>query len=262
MEKEDLILQMVNKLESRCDDLDRRMRRFETSGLAIAMLAVILGIGAGYGGIILKESKNELSTFQAKLALAQPAMDSLTLLQGEIQKLNEEVNPTGKKLDSQVSDGALLSRIKRFELTSPAGRYAWDGYFSDSSGLRDLAVEYVTLVAEDPEKTNSADLKDCFGELLKAANKVKERAKQGLRTDDKPDTYEMHWSTKQEDFKHLLSQVKEDDQAGVLTAGQLGCYQVAFPNWLANNGAFVNSPYQIQKATNSTDCLRRLKITE
>ncbi len=260
MEKEDLIFQQINKLENRCDDLDKRMRSFETSVKALVLLAIILGIGAGYGGLVLKESKNQLSSFQSTLAQAQPAIDSVARLQEQIAILNKEAGPRADNLDSRAADQALLERIDRFESTPAPKPYAWDGYFADMSGLRDLAVEYVTLAAQDPKKVSAADLNACFDELLKAADIVKSRAKDGLKTTG-TEWYALHWNDKPEDFKHLLRNLKQDDESGALTSSQIGCYQIAFPNWVANNGAFVNSPYNLVLTDNPPDCLKRLRIS-
>src|SRR5437870_749936 len=116
---QDLLVQQVNKLDSRCDDLDRRMRRFETVALALGMLGLILGVGGGIGAFVLRASNSKLSTFESELAKAQPALDKLSHLQQDIQRLKEEAAPIGKILDNRASSQALLGRIERFKSTSP-----------------------------------------------------------------------------------------------------------------------------------------------
>jgi hypothetical protein len=264
MEKEDLIVQQVNKLDSRCDGLDARMRRFETSALALAMLGLILGIGAGYGGLILRRFNKDLSNFQSTLTQAQTALAKLSQVQEEVDRLSNEVGPIGQVLDDRATGRALLGRIERFESKSPSNPYAWDGYYSDSRGLADFAVEYVTLAAEDTDPANKAVRDDCYDELVKAAETVKGRAKEGLKGADTLQYYEMHWKQKPQDFENLLAKLKQqrESQLGVLTGAQTVCYQVAFPNWLANNGAFIDGTYKVGPGTNSADCRTLLGISQ
>jgi len=59
----------------------------------------------------------------------------------------------------------------------------------------------------------------------------------------------------------LVNNLKRDDDLGKLDGPEIGCYQVAFPNWLANNGACVSAPYNVAFTKNSDDCLKRLGIS-
>jgi hypothetical protein len=257
----DLLLQQANKLEKRCDDLERRMSRFETVALAVTMVAFVLGIGAGYGALVLRSSNNKLSDFQSRLDKAQPALDSLSQLKQEIDGLKNEAGPIAKTIDNRFTAKALLGRIQRFESASPPSPYAWDGYFSDMRGLKDFAVEYTTLVGQDPEGASARELNACYEELCKAADTVKGRAKDGLKIADPPQWYEMHWNQSPQNFENLLTRLKQaENQSRGLTGAQIGCYQIAFPNWLANNGAFVGDPFKIGPGMNSPDCLRLLGI--
>lgn len=261
MEKEDLILQQVNKLDGRCDGLDGRMRRFETAALALTMLGLILGIGAGYGGWALKESRNQLRNFQNTLEQAQTALASLSQVQKDVDRLNGEVGPIAQTLDNRAAGRALLGRIRAFESKSSPNPYAWDGYYSDFRGLRDFAVEYVTLVEEDTVPANAPIRDACYDELRKAAETVKIRAREGLKSADHSQYYEMHWNQSPQNFENLLTEFRQDQtQPGALTGAKIGCYQVAFPNWLANNGAFETEAFKVGWGTNSDDCKMQLRI--
>jgi hypothetical protein len=252
---DDLLIQQMNKIDSRCDDLDRRMRRFETFAVAAGMVAVLLGIGAGVGSHIIAGFSSRLNGYEDRLNKAQPTLDNLSRDEERIENLSKSLDGAADKFDSSASSAALLDRIKAFESESPPQPYAWVGYYSDFQNLRNFAVEYVTLVAVDPQQGSA--LEETYRELLVAAETVKTRAQVGLRAADVPKWYEMHWKQSPQNFENLLVQFR-GDQAGRLDGALVGCYQVAFPNWLANNGAFVN---EIGRGANSSDCLKRLRIS-
>jgi hypothetical protein len=159
VEKEDLIVQQVNTLDSRCDDLDKRMRSFEAWARALARLALILGLGLGYAGYVLKGAESELRGVQATLKEAEAAVANFSQVKSDVDRLQKEVAPVGKTVDNRAAEQSLLGRIQRFVSVPPSGPYRVNGYFSDIRGLRDFGGEYVTLAGEDRRLTFPAYLK-------------------------------------------------------------------------------------------------------
>lgn len=204
----------VDRVSKRFDELDKRMRKFETAAAAGATLALFFGISTGLGAYFVEKLREETATITQ-------LSSNVGALQNAVSTINSAVERAGMPV--------LRARVRNFTSASIPPHSGWSDYQSDMEGLSNFAVEYLTLVQNRNAPITPEESALLFSELDSAADAATTRAKVSLKSFDDAKNYAGHLAAPQ-NFKNLLGYLKKRPNTE-FSDEELHCYLAAFPNW-------------------------------
>ncbi|HTS36787.1 MAG TPA: hypothetical protein VMH04_14020 [Candidatus Solibacter sp.] len=227
----------VDGVSKRFDELDKRMRKFETAAAAGAILALFFGITTGLGAYFVEKLREETST-------VTQLSSNVVALQNAVSTISSAVEKAGMPV--------LSARVRNFSSASAPPHSGWSDYQSDMQALSNFVVEYLTLAQNRNAPITHEESTLLFSELDVAADAATERAKVSLKSFDDSKNYAAHLAAPQ-NFKNLLSYLKRRPDTG-FSDEELHCYLAAFPNW------YYHITHKEDDSPNTPECQKLLGL--